>query len=41
MNETNYQEKVSNFQSITQNDDPHLAERYLEDANWDENVLKI
>jgi hypothetical protein len=39
MNEINYQEKFVNFQAITENNDPDVAMRYLQEANWDENVI--
>ena len=39
MNEINYQDKFSNFQAITENHDPDVAMKYLQEANWDENVF--
>ena len=39
MNDINYQVKFANFQAITDNHDPDIAMKFLQEANWDENVF--
>ena len=38
MNEINYDEKIQNFQLITENHDHEIAMNYLQKNNWDEAV---
>lgn len=38
MNEINYDEKICNFQAITENYDNEIAMNYLTRHNWDETV---
>ena len=38
MNEINYQDKITNFQAITENYDYDIAIKYLQEGKWDESV---